>query len=85
MTDDEARSEQHPERDQPPQSTPPPSVDDDAPLRGLFRAFRIFLVPFILSWALAYLGSERQLEWVYYAGLAGVTVSLLVLLVWLIH
>jgi hypothetical protein len=84
MTDEEAPPEQHPERDQRPQSVPPP-VEDDSPLHGLFRAFRIFLVPFILSWALAYLGSERQLEWVYYTGLGGVTVSLLVLLVWLIH
>jgi hypothetical protein len=57
---------------------------EDAPLFTLFRAFRRFLVPFLLSWALAYVGSARGVEWLYYAGLGGVTLSLVVLLVWLI-
>jgi hypothetical protein len=57
---------------------------DDAPLRGLFRALRIFLVPFLLSWAFAYVGSARGAEWLYFAGLGGVTLSLVGLMIWLI-
>lgn len=67
-------------RDEPVQ----PAPSDDAPLHGLFRALKIFLVPFLLSWAFAYVGSARGTEWLYYAGLGGVTLSLVVLMIWLI-
>ena len=63
-------------------STPDPA---DAPFAGLIRAFKRFLVPFLFSWALAYIGSNRDLEWIYFAGLGGVFASMLGLLVWLIH
>jgi hypothetical protein len=61
-----------------------PKPPEDSPLLGLFRAFRRFLVPFLFSWALAYVGSARGVEWLYFAGLGGVTVSLVVLMIWLI-
>jgi hypothetical protein len=71
---------------QPPPSQPPssPPPHEPSPLAGLLRAFKIFLVPFLLSWALAYIGANRELEWLYFAGLGGVGVALLGLLVWLI-
>jgi hypothetical protein len=61
-----------------------PAPNDDALLHGLFRALRIFLVPFLLSWAFAYVGSARGAEWLYFAGLGGVTLSLVALMIWLI-
>jgi hypothetical protein len=57
---------------------------EEHPLAGLARAFKRFLIPFLASWVLAYVGSNLQLEWVYFTGLGGVTVSMLVFLVWLI-
>jgi hypothetical protein len=66
----------------PPPSAPPP---EPSPLEGMLRAFKIFLVPFLFSWALAYIGSNRNLEWVYFTGLGGVGVSMLGLMVWLIR
>jgi hypothetical protein len=65
----------------PPGQAPEP---DDAPLRNLFRVFRRFLVPFLFSWALAYVGSARGIEWLHYTGLGGVTLCLIVLMIWLI-
>ncbi|HMI90631.1 MAG TPA: hypothetical protein VK509_04670 [Polyangiales bacterium] len=67
----------------PPPSEPPPS--EPSPLEGLLRAFKIFLIPFLFSWVLAYIGSNRELEWIYFTGLTGVGVSMLGLMVWLIH
>ncbi len=61
-----------------------PKPTDDSPLSGLFRVLGRFLVPFVFSWALAYVGSARNVEWLYYAGLGGVTLSLVVLMIWLI-
>jgi hypothetical protein len=61
-----------------------PAPSDDAALHTLFRALRIFLVPFVLSWAFAYVGSAGGAEWLYYAGLGGVTLSLVALMIWLI-
>ena len=66
-------------------SSPPPGPPEPSPLAGLMRAFKIFLVPFLLSWALAYIGSNRDLEWLYFTGLGGVGVSMLGLMVWLIN
>jgi hypothetical protein len=57
---------------------------EESPLIGLFRVLKRFLVPFMFSWALAYVGSAREIEWLYYAGLGGVTLSLVVLMIWLI-
>jgi hypothetical protein len=64
--------------------TAPPLPAEEHPLQGLARAFKRFLIPFLASWVLAYVGSNLQLPWVYFAGLGGVTVSMLVFLVWLI-
>jgi hypothetical protein len=64
---------------------PPPTEPEPSPLAGLIRAFKIFLVPFLLSWALAYIGANLELEWLYFTGLGGVGVSMLGLLVWLIQ
>jgi hypothetical protein len=57
---------------------------EEAPFAGLLRAFKRFLIPFLLSWVLAYVGSNLQLEWLYFTGLTGVGVSMLGLMVWLI-
>ena len=61
-----------------------PDNSPEASLRGLARAFKLFLFPFLFSWALAYVGSARGLEWLYFAGLGGVTLSMLGLMIWLI-
>ena len=63
-------------------STPAPT--DSSALSGMFRALRIFLVPFLFSWALAYVGSARGAEWLYFAGRGGVLISMLALMVWII-
>lgn len=83
MTDsDQQRQPETPERAGDPKQ---PVRPEASPFAGLFRAFKMFLVPFLFSWALAYVGSARDVEWIYFAGLGGVTVSMLALLVWLIH
>ena len=61
-----------------------PDQSAEASLRGLARAFKLFLYPFLGSWALAYIGSNRGLEWLYFTGLGGVTLSMLALMIWLI-
>jgi hypothetical protein len=64
----------------------PPSDDSpDAIMRTLFRVTRTFMVPFLLSWAVAWIGGQRGLDWLYYAGLGGVGVSVIGLLLWLLH
>jgi hypothetical protein len=63
---------------------PPAQESPEASLRGLANAFKRFLVAFLFSWGVAYVGSARGIEWLYFTGLGGVTVSMLALLVWLI-
>jgi hypothetical protein len=78
-------SEPPPPEPPPPQAPKPPeAAAEEHPLAGLLRAFKRFLIPFLLSWVLAYVGSNLQLDWLYFAGLGGVGVSMLVFLVWLI-
>jgi CHASE1-domain containing sensor protein len=68
-----------------------PEVGDQAPapkddtVGTLLRVAGRFMVPFLFSFALAFVGSQANNEVVYFAGLIGVGVSMLVLLVWLIH
>lgn len=57
----------------------------DAIIRTLFRVTRTFMVPFLLSWAVAYVGGQRGVDWLYYVGLGGVGVSVIGLLLWLLH
>ncbi len=78
---DEGDPKQKPKPD--PDKREPDSSPEEA-LRKLARAFKLFLFPFLFSWALAYVGSARGLEWLYFTGLGGVTLSMVVLLVWLI-
>jgi hypothetical protein len=71
-----------------PKQAPKPAPDDDSPdaiMRTLFRVTRTFLVPFLLSWAVAYVGGQRGVDWLYYTGLGGVGVSVIGLLLWLLH
>jgi hypothetical protein len=78
--------------DEPAPSDPRTEPNDDgdrtqpaeSPLRPALRAFKLFMVPFLLSWAFAYVGSARGIEWLYFAGLGGVSLSLIVLMIWLI-
>jgi hypothetical protein len=69
----------------PPPQSEPPTPPEPSPLEGLLRAFKIFMIPFLVSWVLAYIGSNRNLEWVYFTGLGGVGISMLGLMVWLIR
>jgi hypothetical protein len=74
--------------DPPPASesgSPPPENGNQFSVEALFRVTRTFLVPFLISWALAYLGGEWGNEWMYFAGLAGVGLSIIGLLLWLLH
>ena len=64
---------------------PPPPPPQPSPHPGPGRAVKIILVPFLLSWVLAYAGANRNLEWLYFTGLGGVGVSMLYLMVWLIR
>jgi hypothetical protein len=70
-----------------PKQAPKPASDDspDAIMRTLFRVTRTFMVPFLLSWAVAWIGGQRGLDWLYYTGLGGVGVSVIGLLLWLLH
>jgi hypothetical protein len=74
--------------EKPKQAEQPKQAPDEnsaeASLRSLARATRAFLFPFLFSWALAYVGSARGVDWLYFAGLGGVTLSMLGFLVWLI-
>jgi hypothetical protein len=72
---------------QPEEPKQQPKSDDspDAIMRTLFRVTRTFMVPFLLSWAMAYVGGQRGVEWLYYVGLGGVGVSVIGLLLWLLH
>ena len=82
-----AEDPENPERKPQPEPGKSGSDDDGSPeasLRGLANAFKLFLFPFLFSWALAYVGSARGTEWLYFAGLGGVTLSLVVLMIWLI-
>jgi hypothetical protein len=62
----------------------PPQPEDD-PLRTALRVDKLFMIPFLLSWALALIGSNRDIEWLYYLGLGGVGVTTTGLMIWLIH
>ena len=69
-----------PQEPQQPESPPP-----DQQVAALLRVFRRFMIPFLFSWAMAYVGSNRGLEWMYFAGLGGVGLSIIGLLLWLMH
>ncbi len=77
------------EQDEPPKQPEPshrPRADESSEIiETLFRVTKIFMVPFLLSWMLAYGGGQLNLEWVYYAGLGGVALSIVGLLMWLLH
>lgn len=76
-------------RPEPPQPStptpPPPDNSSQFSVEGLLRVTRAFLVPFLLSWALCYVGGEWRNDWMYYTGLAGVGLSIVGLLLWLLH
>jgi hypothetical protein len=76
---------QQPVPPDPPEPRPPADGGDQFTIEGLFRVARAFLVPFLLSWMIAYLGGEWGHEWLYYTGLVGVGISIIGLMVWLLH
>ncbi|MFI5306095.1 MAG: hypothetical protein ACHQ53_02005 [Polyangiales bacterium] len=61
-----------------------PEPEEDV-MATLFRVVRRFLPPFLFSWLLAYAGSQGAGDVVFYAGLGGVGLSILGLLLWLLH
>lgn len=69
----------------PKQGERPATSTDKAALEPALRAFKAFLLPFLFSWAVAYVGSARDLDWLHFTGLGGVGLTMLVLLVWLIR
>ena len=58
---------------------------DEDPFGSALRALRAFLLPFLLSWAIAYVGSVRELDWLHFIGLGGVGLTMIGLFVWLFH
>ena len=66
-----------PEQEQPP---PPP---EESPLAPALRAGKAFITPFMFSMVMALIGSRRDIDWMYYAGLAGVGISMVCLFIWL--
>lgn len=69
--------------DQPPE--PPQSPPPDQQVAALLKVFRRFMFPFLFSWAVAYVGSSRGSDWMHFAGLGGVGLSIIGLLLWLLH
>jgi hypothetical protein len=67
------------EPDQPP---PPP---EPSPLEPALRAAKAFLWPFMFSFALAFVGSRRENDWLLYAGLGGIALSMIGLFLWLVR
>ena len=65
-----------------PSGTTTPKDDTGA---MLLRVTKRFMVPFVLSWAIAFLGGRLDLDWLVNVGLVGVGISMLGLLLWLIH
>jgi hypothetical protein len=51
----------------------------------LLRVAARFMIPFLFSWAVAFVGSQSGREWLYFVGLGGVTLSMLGLMIWLIR
>lgn len=66
-----------------PDHEPPPRAPEPSPLEPALRAAKAFLWPFMLSMAMAFIGSRRDIDWLYYAGLGGVGLSMIGLFVWL--
>jgi hypothetical protein len=62
----------------------PETLRDHPEFQRLGRALKVFLWPFLFSWIVAYAGSARNLDWLHFAGLGGVGLCMLALLVWLI-
>lgn len=62
---------------------PPPPAPEPSPLAPALRAAKAFLWPFMLSMAMAFIGGRRDIDWLYYAGLGGVGLSMAGLFVWL--
>jgi hypothetical protein len=77
--------EEHSELQERPEPSSSPGETQSFTVEGLFRVARAFLVPFLLSWTVAYVGGEWGVEWLYYAGLGGVGISIIGLMVWLLH
>jgi hypothetical protein len=73
----------------PDQAPPPPEhpsrPPEASPLEPALRAAKTFLWPFMLSMAMAFVGARRDIDWLYYAGLGGVAVSMIGLFLWLVR
>lgn len=68
-----------------PSGAPPPENENPFTVERMFRVTRTFLVPFLLSWALCYVGGEWENDIMYYSGLVGVGLSVTGLMLWLLH
>jgi len=66
-----------------PEREPPPP--EPSPFAPALRAGKVFLWPFLLSWAVAFSGSRREIDWLHYAGLVGIALSMIGLFVWLMR
>jgi hypothetical protein len=66
-----------------PDHEPPPPAPEPSPLEPALRAAKVFLWPFMLSMAMAFIGARRDIDWLYYAGLGGVGLSMIGLFIWL--
>jgi len=75
-------SEDQKKTDEPPARRDP---RDEDPFGSAARAARAFLFPFLFSFALAYIGSVRAIDWMHFVGLGGVGLSMIGLMIWLIH
>jgi hypothetical protein len=74
-----------PQEPPPPESERPTASTDKESLEPALRAGKAFIFPFLFSWAVAYLGSARDLDWLHFTGLGGVGLTMLVLFVWLLR
>lgn len=47
--------------------------------------FGALMVTFLFGWVASYIGGHRDIEWLYFTGLALVALPLLILMAWLGH
>ncbi|MDD9935005.1 MAG: hypothetical protein OXT09_15445 [Myxococcales bacterium] len=78
-----------PRGDEPPQDVPPapprtPGLLEEPEFQRFGKVLKIFLWPFMFSFGMAYVGGARSVDWLHFAGLGGVLLCMIALLVWLI-
>ena len=81
-------TDEGPEAPLPPERAPETPEERAARLKLRRRSMDFFAAlfgTFLLGWAASFVGTEQQIEWLYFTGLALVGLPLLILMAWLGH